>query len=136
VLRGDPALVVGLGTAGDGRAIGADDSNLVSRIDLLGATGRLLRTLATFAAALLLGKERSDPRVIDEVDGPTEYAKENKVEEDAGEFVSANKRKKKDHCQDQRGRSEMSETKYEAGKTYICGSKMLVGASTMLTVSL
>ena len=82
---GDPALIVGLGTGGDSRAVSADDGNLVGRVDLLGSTGRLLGALAALATALLLGEEGGDPGVVDEVDGSSEGAQEDDVEEDAGD---------------------------------------------------
>jgi len=82
--RGDPARVV-LGAARDGGAISTDDGNLLGRVDLLGATGRLLRALTALAAATLLGEEGGDPGVVDEVDGATEGAQQDEVEEDAGQ---------------------------------------------------
>lgn len=78
----NPALVVRLGTRSDSRAVSTNDSNLVSGIDLLGATRGLLSALATLAAAFLLGEEGSDPGVIDEVDGSTESAEENEIKEE------------------------------------------------------
>lgn len=80
---GDPALVV-LRAAGDSRAVSTNDSDLLSRIDLLGALRRLLSALATLAATLLLGEEGADPGVVDEVDGSSESTEEDKVKEDAG----------------------------------------------------
>lgn len=117
-MRGrNPALVVDLG-ARDGGAISANNGNLLGRVDLLGATGGLLRALATLASATLLGEEGGDPGAVDEVDGSGEDSEENKVEEDAVHVLTF--------------------TGYvaKAGIAYICGSRKLVGASTMLTVSL
>ena len=83
MLRRDPALIVGLGPASDGRSIGTNNRNLFGGIDNLGAAGRFLRALTTLAAAPLLGKERRDPGVVDEVDGSSEDTEEDEVEEDA-----------------------------------------------------
>lgn len=83
VAGGDPALVVGLGAGGDGRAVGADDGHLVGRVDLLGLAGGALRALAALAAAALLREERRDPGVVDEVAGAAERGGEEEVEEDA-----------------------------------------------------
>lgn len=81
--RRDPALVVRLCARCDSRAISANDGDLVSGVDLLGALGRLLRALAALAAALLLGEEGGDPGVVDEVEGSAKDAEEHEVEEDA-----------------------------------------------------
>jgi hypothetical protein len=83
VRRGDPALVVGLCAGSNSGAIGTHNGNLVSGVDLLGAEGRLLRALASLAAALLLGEESGDPGVVDEVGDPAEDAENNEVQEDA-----------------------------------------------------
>jgi hypothetical protein len=83
----DPALVV-LGARGDSRAIGTDNGDLLGGVDLLGALGRLLGALTTLAASLLLGEEGGDPGVVDEVDGSSEGAEEDEVEEDAGKRIS------------------------------------------------
>lgn len=116
MLGRDPALVVLAG--GNGGTIGTNHRNLLSRVDLLGTTGGLLRTLATLAATLLLREEGGDPGVVDEVNGAAENAEQNEIEEDA----------RKD--------SQQSNFRAIGETTYICGSKMLVGASTMVTVSL
>lgn len=119
MLHRDPALIVCLGTTSDGRAISTDHSNLLRGVDLLGTEGRLLRAFTALATALLLRKEGRNPGVVDEVDGSAEGTQEYEVQEDA-RYVSA-------------GRPEG----YDDNEvTYICGSKMLVGASTMETVSL
>jgi hypothetical protein len=119
---GDPALVVRLCPAGDGGSIGTHNGNLLSRVDLLGAARRLLRTLAALAAATLLGEKGGDPGVVDKVDGATKGSQEDDIEEDArkGKLVVA-----------QSGPAGL-----RSGIAYICGSKMLVGASTTVTVSL
>jgi hypothetical protein len=83
VRRGDPALVVGLCAGRDSGAIGTDNSNLVSGVDLLGAERRLLCALATLTAALLLGEEGGDPGVVDEVGDSAEDAENNEVQENA-----------------------------------------------------
>ena len=87
---GDPALVesTGLCAAGDGRAIGANDGNLVGGVDLLGLAGGALGALAALAAALLLGEESGDPGVVDEVDDAAEGGEEEEVEEDAVRMVA------------------------------------------------
>lgn len=82
MLGRDPALVV-LSTTGDSGPVRTNNGNLIGRVNVLRATGRLLSALATLAAALLLGKEGGDPGAVDEVDGPGEGAQENEVEEDA-----------------------------------------------------
>lgn len=79
----DPALVVGLGTRSDSGAVSANNSDLVGWVDLLRSARRALGTFAAFAAALLLGEERSDPGVVDEVDGSAENAEEDEVKENA-----------------------------------------------------
>ena len=79
----DPGLVVGSGTAGDSRAISANNADLVGRIDLLGSAGRALGALAALAATLLLGEESGDPGVVDEVNGTSKDTAEDEVEEDA-----------------------------------------------------
>lgn len=79
----DPGLIVGLSTAGDSRAVSTDNADLIGRVDLLGTTRRALGTLTALAATLLLREEGSDPSVVDKVDGTSEDAAENKVEEDA-----------------------------------------------------
>lgn len=114
----DPTLIVGLCAGGNGRTIGTDDSNLVSRINLVGAGGRLLCALAAFATALCLGEKGGDPGIVDEVSSSSKHTKKNQVQEDATTDVSLRRQ----------GRVRQG--------TYICGSKKLVGASTMLTVSL
>ena len=80
---GDPALVV-LRASSNSWAVSADNSNLFSGVDLLGALGGLLSALTTLAAALLLGKEGGDPGVVDKVDGSSESAEEDEVEENTG----------------------------------------------------
>jgi hypothetical protein len=80
---GDPALVVRLCARSNSGTISTNDGDLVSRVDLLGSEGRLLRALATLAAALLLGEESGDPGVVDEVGNATEHAEDNEVQEDA-----------------------------------------------------
>lgn len=88
-MRGrDPALVV-LGAGSYSRTISTDNGNLLGGVDLLGALGRLLGALATLAAALLLREEGGNPGVVDEVDGSSEGAEEDKVEEDAGHKLVA-----------------------------------------------
>ena len=85
VSGGDPALVesTSLCAAGDGRAIGTNNGNLVGGVDLLGLAGGALGTLAALAAALLLGEESGDPGVVDKVDDAAEGGEEEEVEEDA-----------------------------------------------------
>jgi hypothetical protein len=83
VRRRNPALVIGLCAGGDSGAVGTNNSNLIGRVDLLGAERRLLRALATLAAALLLGEEGGDPGVVDEVGNSAEDAQNNEVQEDA-----------------------------------------------------
>lgn len=116
MLGRDPALIISLGTRGDSRAISANDSNLLRGIDLLASTRGALSALAAFAATLLLGEEGSNPGIVDEVKGTGENSEENDIQKDA--------------------RSGQNGLVATAESTYICGSKMLVGASTMLTVSL
>lgn len=83
VLGRDPALIIGLRTASDSGTIGANNRSLIRGIDLLRATGGLLSTLATLAAALFLGEESGDPGVVDEVDGSGKGGQEDEVEEDS-----------------------------------------------------
>lgn len=83
VAGGDPALIVGLGARRDSRTVSADNGNLVSRVDGLGALRRSLGALATLATALLLREQSRDPSVVDEVAGAGENGSENEVEEKA-----------------------------------------------------
>lgn len=78
----DPALIV-FGARCHSWAIFADDGSLINWVDGLGAARRFLRTLAAFAAALLLREESRNPGVVDEVAGPTEAGGEEEVQEDA-----------------------------------------------------
>jgi hypothetical protein len=75
----DPALIVRLCAGRDSWAISADNGNLVSGVDLLGALGRLLRALSALAATLLLGEEGGDPRVVDKVGDSTEDSEDDEV---------------------------------------------------------
>ena len=89
VLR-DPALVIALlRTARDSRAIRAYDADLRCWVYWLSAQ-RHTGALPAFAAApLLLREERRDPRIIHEVCGTCEAARQDQVEEDAaGDCVS------------------------------------------------
>jgi hypothetical protein len=124
VSGGDPALVesASLCAAGDSRAIGADDRNLVSGVDLLALAGRARGALAALAAAALLGEEGGDPGVVDEVADTAEGGEEEEVEEDAVKTTNVSFIPQ---C-------VLIWTKYP----YICGSNQDKGASTMLTVSL
>lgn len=63
----NPRFIVRLGTARDGRSISTSDADLIAWVDLLAAAGRGLGALAAFAAATLLGEERADPGVVNEV---------------------------------------------------------------------
>lgn len=83
VVRRNPALVVGLRSGGDSRAISANNADLIGRVDLLGPSRRALGALTTLSATLLLREEGGDPGVVDEVAGSGEDAKEDEVEEDA-----------------------------------------------------
>ena len=89
VLGGDQALVksTSLGTSGDSRAIGANNRDLVSRVDLLGSLRGSLSALAALAAPLLLREQSRDPGVVDEVAGSAEGGEEEEVEEDAVELI-------------------------------------------------
>jgi hypothetical protein len=77
---GDPALVIALAVAaasGTGRlgsrdGLGLDDNRL---LNLLGSRGA--------GAANLLGEERLDPGLVDEVEGGAEDAGQEEIEEDA-----------------------------------------------------
>lgn len=84
----DPALVVSLSTAGDGRAISTNNADLVGGVDLLGTTRGALGALTTLAAAALLREESGDPGVVDEVAGTAKDGGENEVEEDAARGIS------------------------------------------------
>jgi hypothetical protein len=85
VSSGNPALVesTSLCAAGNGRAVGADDGNLVGGVDLLAPAGGTRGALAALAAAALLGEEGGDPGVVDEVADAAEGGEEEEVEEDA-----------------------------------------------------
>lgn len=85
VTSGNPALVeaTSLSTGGNGRAVSADNGDLVSRVDLLALAGGAAGALASLAATLLLGEQSGDPGVVDEVDDAAEGSQEEEVEEDA-----------------------------------------------------
>jgi hypothetical protein len=123
VLGGDPALVesTSLGTSSDSRAICANNRDLVGRVDLLGSLRGSLSALAALTPPLLLREQSRDPGVVDEVAGAAEGGEEEEVEEDAVELLL------------------VLRFQWECvfiSRTYICGSNQLIGASTMLTVSL
>lgn len=124
VAGGDPALVkaTSVGAAGDSRAVGANNRDLLGGVDLLALTGGARGALAALAAAALLGEESGDPGVVDEVADAAEGGEEEEVEEDAVRFVLA--------C------AIYSHWQFLLGRPYICGSNQEMGASTMLTVSL
>jgi hypothetical protein len=84
----DPTLIVRLCAGSDSGAIGTNNGDLVSGIDLLGAERRLLRALTTLATTLLLGEEGGDPGVVDKVGDATEDTEDNEVKEDAEVRVS------------------------------------------------
>lgn len=67
VSRRDPALVVRFSTRSDRWAIGTNDRNLISRIDLPGLPGRSFSSFATLSSTTLLGKQGSNPCAVDEV---------------------------------------------------------------------
>jgi hypothetical protein len=79
----DPARIECLCATGNSGSISAHNGNLFSGINGLGSTGGLLSTLATLSAALLLGEEARDPGRVDEVEGSTEGAEKDEVQEDA-----------------------------------------------------
>lgn len=112
---GNPLLVVGLGTSGNGRGFvvrGDDD-----RVDL---AGRLLATTSG-GPALLLGKVGDNPNGVEEIaDGDGACEKEEVQEQavDTGWLALASTR------------GMWMEI------TYSCGSKMLASGSTMETVPL
>lgn len=81
---GDPARIESLGATGDGGSISAHNGDLVSGINALASTRRLLGALAALSTALLLGEEGRDPGLIDEVEGSGEGTEKDEVEEDAG----------------------------------------------------
>ena len=86
---GDPALIesTSLCAAGDSRAVGTNDGNLVGGVNLLGLAGGTLGALAALAAAALLGEESGDPGVVDEVADAAEGGEEEEVEEDTGRGI-------------------------------------------------
>jgi hypothetical protein len=90
VSGGDPALVesASLCAAGNGRAVGTNNGNLVGGVNLLSLAGGTLGALAAFAAAALLGEESGDPGVVDEVADAAEGGEQEEVEEDAGKGVA------------------------------------------------
>lgn len=79
----DPRLIIALCASRDSRSVSANHRRLISRVDRLGATGGLLRALATLASALLLREQRCDPGIVDEVAGASECGREENVQEDA-----------------------------------------------------
>lgn len=68
----NPTLVVGLCAACHSRTIGADNANLIGRVDLLRPSRGLLGPLATLAASTLLWIERGNPGIVDEKAGTAE----------------------------------------------------------------
>lgn len=85
---GDPGLVVGgrLGAARDGRTVGADDADLIGRVDLPAAARRGLGPFAALAAAAPLREQRRDPGAVDEVRGAAECGEQDQIEEDAADI--------------------------------------------------
>ena len=83
--RGNPALVVSLCARSDGGSIGTNYRNLVGRVYLLALARRHPGALTTLAVALLLREEGADPSVVDEVNGSTKDAENDKVKEETGQ---------------------------------------------------
>jgi hypothetical protein len=82
MLRGDPALVIGLSSGCDSRVVSTNNTSLVGWVGFLATAGRCLSTLATFTTTALLREEGGDPGVVDEVDGSTEGSEKDGIEED------------------------------------------------------
>lgn len=93
MMRWDPALIVSLSAARDSRPVSANNTDLVSRIDRLGAARRGFCALAALATTFLLRKESGNPRVIYEVGCSSEGRGENKIKEDAGEGLAAERQR-------------------------------------------
>lgn len=123
MIRWNPVLVVCLCSCCDGWSFTSRNRRLVGRIDSLRATGRFLCSFPRFPTSIrttsFLWEVGRYPGTIDKIAGAKKARKEEEVEKDAddGTLVSRNQ-----------GRN--------GGSTHICGSKMLVSCSTMLTVSL
>jgi len=81
MLRGDPALVIGLSSGCDSRVISTNTS-LVGWVDFLATAGRCFGALATSTTTALLREEGGNPGVVDEVDGSTEGCEKDGIEED------------------------------------------------------
>jgi len=82
MLRGDPALVIGLSSGCDSRVVSTNNTSLVGWVDFLATAGRCFGALATFTTTALLREEGGDPGVVDEVDGSTEGCEKDGIEED------------------------------------------------------
>lgn len=75
----NPALIIGLGARGNRRSITTNNSDLISRVDLLRLAGGTFGPLASFTAAAFLGEKGSDPGAVDEIAGSEEGGKEKQV---------------------------------------------------------
>lgn len=127
MLRRDPVNVVLLGACGGGGRVYLVGGGRVGGVGALLARGALRAGGAVGAA--LLREERGNPGVVDEVAGASEGGGEDEIEEDtAAVGKAASAAWLGDSCEGKTWGLE--------GKTYICGSKMLVGASTTATVPL
>ena len=82
MLRGDPALVIGLSSGCDSRVVSTNNTSLVGWVGFLATAGRYFGALATFTTTALLREEGGDPGVVDEVDGSTEGSEKDGIEED------------------------------------------------------
>jgi len=119
-MRRDPALVICRCLRCHGRSIGSENGDLISWINLLRLAGRFLGAFAALASTALLGEEGADPGAVDEIACASEGSAKKKIKEDAVVGIS----------------DQLSLWTVHYCTTYIWGSKMLVSASTTLTVSL
>lgn len=120
MMRRNPALVICRGFRGHRWSIGSNDGDLISRINLLRLAGRFLGAFAALASTALLGEQGTDPGAVNEIACASEGSAEKEIEEDTVVMVS----------------DWLFLPMAQRLKDYICGSKMLVSASTTLTVSL
>ena len=104
VVLGDPALVVLL-AAGDAGGLGAREG-----LDLEGLLDQ--RLLLGRLGALSLREEGLDPGLVDKVEGAAEDARQEEVEEDAGDWLAFPSRKQWQRAREERG------TKKGAGRGF------------------
>lgn len=80
VMRRDPTLVISFGARSYRWSIGSHDRDLVSRVDLLRASGGPRSPFAPFSSATFLREQSTDPSTVDEVTSTAKTSKQNQIE--------------------------------------------------------